>query len=145
MPFAFFKNCLSRTGLQISFKVYSSFFSLNCNIRFEPNTIKTFSGKTFAILMLFEAFDVGVAISSMLQAICSASFLGNEAAERGGFEPPIPISQDARFRVACFRPLSHLSNFCFTKIAYCSLLIAYSNIKEQTIHPFHILNFVSQK
>ena len=30
-------------------------------------------------------------------------------AERGGFEPPRPVTQSAAFRVRCFQPLSHLS------------------------------------
>ena len=61
-------------------------------------------------------------------------FQRNKRAEREGFEPPIPISRDARFRVVCFRPSQpSLRFFSLKKIAYSLWLIAHCNIKEQNI------------
>jgi hypothetical protein len=40
-------------------------------------------------------------------------FQEKNMAERLGFEPRVPVSQDNSLAVSCFRPLSHLSNLNF--------------------------------
>lgn len=37
--------------------------------------------------------------------------VGSNGAERGGFEPPVPVSQDTAFPVPHNRPLCHLSGW----------------------------------
>ena len=58
-------------------------------------------------------------VASQLQKWKEPASAGSFDAERAGFEPAVQFDPYAALAKRCFRPLSHLSEACFSVVSCC--------------------------